>query len=142
MSYHLQTYPINNSKYLFIPVGSKCHPKQNDGLHQCSSNHSRPYSLYKQKNVFNTQQLVPIIKHIKYVGYFLYLYAEVEFEPQKTTKWNSHNVVTPNIYVGNKCLPSTANSHPFNFLKGISTNICKRKQRQCIQYIILNNQMV
>lgn len=45
------------------------------------------------------------------------LSTKVKPESEKTSHWNSYSIITPYIHVGNKRLPSTANSNTWKYRK-------------------------
>uniref|UniRef100_A0A0A8YR24 Uncharacterized protein n=1 Tax=Arundo donax TaxID=35708 RepID=A0A0A8YR24_ARUDO len=69
--------------HLFVPISSQGDPQQNGRLHACSSNHSTPNALY----------------------------AKLEVKPKKGTKGNTDYVITADVHISYKLLPSTSNSH-------------------------------
>ena len=44
----------------------------------------------------------------------VYLDSEVKLKTQKTAKWNPDDIITSNVDISDKSLPSTTNSNPYN----------------------------
>ena len=44
-----------------------------------------------------------------------HLGTKFEIKTKKSTQWDANKIVTSNIHISNKGLPSTSNSHAFNF---------------------------
>ena len=48
----------------------------------------------------------------------VYLDSKIKFKTQKTAEWNSDDIITPNVNISYKSLPSAANSNPYNLVLG------------------------